>query len=229
MRYDLKNMIDNSNSKKKYDFRDEDFFKDLEKVSEESSYKSRESGAGPIYEVNKPIDGEDLLYNITLDFIETYNGTKKEFQYFDPSSRRNKKLTVDIPKGIKDKQKLRLVGKGMPGLKGGTPGDLYISVNVRNNGIFKFKGDDLYLVHDIPYSTAIFGGIVSITGLEKKLKITVPPNTKDHTLLRLKNQGFYNIKDDVRGNLLIKINIKIPDKINDEQKKLIKSLQYLGL
>ena len=117
----------------------------------------------------------------------------------------------------------------MPGLNGGNPGDLYIIILVKPHHTFKRKSDDLYLIQEIPFTTAILGGEIKVPGFGKDIKINVPPKTKDSTILRIKHQGFYNINSSKRGHLLVKIRIAIPDRINIFQKKLLVPLRNLGL
>jgi len=140
-----------------------------------------------------------------------------------------KTLNVNIPRGIKDDQKLRLKGKGMPGENGGTQGDLYIAIHIRNHPKFERRGEDIYIEQKIPFTTAALGGKIQVSGVENTLNVTVPPGTTDSSLLRLKNQGFYKINSNQRGNLLIKIKIKVPKKLNKNQKELLEKLQIIGV
>ena len=140
-----------------------------------------------------------------------------------------KSLNVNIPRGIKDDQKLRLRGKGMPGENGGAPGDLYIAIHIKNHPRFERRDDDIYVEKEVPFTTAALGGKIQVPGVEKTLNVSVPPGTNDSSLLRLKNQGFFKINSDQRGNLLIKIKITVPNKLNRNQKNLLEKLQNVGL
>ncbi len=174
-------------------------------------------------------DGEDIYREMEISFNESFYGTKRKYYYFNNLTGRRKSLTINIPRGIKDLQKLRLIGKGMPGLNGGNPGDIYIIIHVKPHPMFKRRGDDLYLIQEIPFTTAILGGEIKVSGFRKDMKINVPPKTKDSTILRIKHQGFFNINSGKRGHLLVKIRIAIPDRINVFQKKLLVPLRNLGL
>jgi DnaJ-class molecular chaperone len=136
---------------------------------------------------------------------------------------------VNIPRGIKDDQKLRLKGKGMPGENGGSPGDLYIAIHIRKHSKFERKDDDIYIEQEVPFTTAALGGKIQVNGLENTLNVSVPPGTNDSSLLRLKNQGFYKINSDQRGNLMVKIKIKVPKNLSKKQKELLEKLQLLGV
>jgi DnaJ-class molecular chaperone len=178
---------------------------------------------------NFPREGDDLRYDMEIDFMEAFYGGKKKIQYRDPVSGQMKTLTINIPRGIKDDQKLRLKEKGMSGENGGGPGDLYIAVHIRRHPLFERKDDDIYVEQEVPLTTAVLGGKIQVQGIEKKLNVTVPPGTSDSSLLRLKNQGFYKINSDERGNLMVKIKIKVPQKLNRKQKELLIKLKESGL
>ncbi|MFX0006904.1 MAG: DnaJ C-terminal domain-containing protein [Promethearchaeota archaeon] len=178
---------------------------------------------------NLPREGDDLRYDMEIDFMDAFYGGKKKVQYKDPTTGQMKTLNVNIPRGIKDDQKLRLKGKGMSGENGGVPGDLYIAIHIRKHPKFERRDDDIYIEQEVPYTTATLGGKIQVQGIEKILNVNVPAGTNDSSLLRLKNQGFYKINSDQRGNLLVKIKIKIPGKLNKNQKNLLEKLQTVGL
>ncbi|MHA2325891.1 MAG: DnaJ C-terminal domain-containing protein, partial [Promethearchaeota archaeon] len=129
----------------------------------------------------------------------------------------------------KNDQKLRLKGKGMPGENGGNPGDLYIAIHIKKHPKFERKNDDIYIEKEVPFTTAVLGGKVQVQGIEKSLNVSIPPGTNDSSLLRLKNQGFYKINSEQRGNLLVKIKIEVPKKLNRNQKELLAKLKEVGI
>jgi len=176
-----------------------------------------------------PRDGEDLRYDMEVDFMDAFNGGKKKVQYKDPVSGQVKNISVSIPRGVKDDQKLRLKGKGMPGENGGSPGDLYIAIHIKRHPNFERRDDDIHIELEVPFTTAALGGKVQVQGVEKALSVSIPAGTNDSSLLRLKNQGFYRINSEKRGNLLVKIRIKVPKKLNGSQKELLVKLKELGV
>ena len=178
---------------------------------------------------NLPKEGDDLRYDMEIDFMDAFYGGKKKVQYKDPVSGQMKNLNVNIPRGIKDDQKLRLKGKGMPGENGGSSGDLYIAIHVKKHPNFERKDDDIYIEQEVPFTTAVLGGKIQVKGIEKTLNVSIPPGTNDSSLLRLKNQGFYKINSEQRGNLLVKIKIRVPKKLNRNQKELLVKLQAVGV
>ena len=178
---------------------------------------------------NFPTEGDDLRYDMEIEFMEAFYGGKKKIQYKDPVSGQMKTLTINIPRGIKDDQKLRLKEKGMPGEHGGVPGDLYIAVHIKKHRDFERREDDIYIEKEVPLTTAVLGGKIQVKGIEKTLNVSVPPGTSDSSLLRLKNQGFYKTNSEERGNLLVKIRVKVPQKLSRNQKELLIKLKESGL
>jgi molecular chaperone DnaJ len=212
-----------------------DFFSDLEDIFDVfggGGRKSRRTPGGGFStgrRRNVPQSGQDLKYDMDIDFMDAYYGGKKRIQYRNPSTGTTETVTVKIPKGIKDGQKLRLKGKGMPGSNGGKPGDLYINININDHPVFERKGDDIYVETEIPFTTAVLGGEIKVKGVERTLNVTVPPGTEDATILRLKNQGFPIIRSNEKGNLMVKIKIKVPSRISKKQRELLEQLQKEGL
>ena len=176
-----------------------------------------------------PREGDDLRYDMEIEFMEAYHGGKKKVQYKDPVSGQMNNLSVTIPKGVHNDQKLRLKGKGMPGENGGGPGDLYIAIHVKAHPDFDRTDDDIFVEQEVPFTTAALGGKVQVQGIEKSLSVSIPPGTNDSSLLRLKNQGFFKINSEQRGNLMVKIRIKVPKKVNKTQKELLEKLKAVGV
>lgn len=218
-----------SNKRRSSGFGGFDFFNDLGDIFDVFSNKGRSSRVSSSGFGNRPVEGDDLRYDMEIDFMEAFYGGEKRISYRDPSINQQSTLKVKIPKGIKDQQKLRLKGKGMPGINGGPPGDLYINVNVKPHPIFKIDEDDIYIEKEVPFTTAVLGGKIQVPGIEKPLNVTIPPGTSDGSILRLKNQGFHITGSEERGNELVKITIKIPNKLNKTQKELLEKLRKTGL
>ncbi|MFX1498142.1 MAG: DnaJ C-terminal domain-containing protein [Promethearchaeota archaeon] len=206
-----------------------DFFNDLGDIFDVFSRGGTGSTRARSQSYNYPREGDDLRYDMEINFMDAFHGGKMKIQYKDPISGEIRNLTVNVPKGIKDDQKLRLKGKGMPGENGGSAGDLYIAVHIKPHSIFERREDDLYVEQEIPFSVAALGGKITVPSINNTLTVTVPPGTTDGSTLRLKNQGFSIINSEERGNLLVKIKIKIPEKVNKTQKQLIEKLQAVGL
>lgn len=218
-----------NNGKSRSGFSGSDFFNDLGDIFGRSSSRGGNTRGRSSPFRNVPQEGDDLRYDMEISFMDAFHGGERRIQYKDPTTGQTQTLNVKIPKGIKEDQKLRLKGKGMLGENGGSPGDLYISVHVQNHNIFERRDDDLYVVQEVPFTTAAIGGKIQVPGIEKPLTVTVPKGTNDSSVLRLKNQGFYKINSNERGNLLVEIKIKVPTKLNKTQKELLEKLKETGL
>ncbi len=206
-----------------------DFFNDLGDIFDVFTNRGGSTRARSTRYNNLPREGDDLRYDMEISFMDAFYGGKRKVQYRDPATGVEKTLTVNIPRCIKDDQKLRLKGKGMPGENGGAPGDLYIAIHIAKHPRFERKDDDVYVDVEVPFTTATLGGKIQVPSIEKTLNVTVPPGTNDSSILRLKNQGFYKIRSNERGNLLVKIKIRVPKKINKTQRELIQKLKETGL
>jgi len=206
-----------------------DFFNDLGDIFDVFSNRGTSSRVSSSGFGNRPIEGDDLRYDMEIDFMEAFYGGEKRISYKDPNTNEESTIKVKIPKGIKDQQKLRLKGKGMLGVNGGPPGDLYINVSVKDHSKFKLEGDDIIIEQDVPFTTAVLGGKIQVPGIEKTLSVNVPPGTSDGSILRLKDQGFYKTGLEERGNELVKISIIIPRKLSKTQKQLLEKLKQEGL
>jgi len=206
-----------------------DFFNDLGDIFDVLNQQGRSSRVNTDQYGNRPIEGDDLRYDMEIDLMDAFYGGERRISYRNPASGKQETLKVNIPRGVQDQQKLRLSGKGMPGTNGGAAGDLYINIIIRPDNRFKLEGNDIYIEQEIPFTTAMLGGKIEVPGIEKSISVTVPPLIKDNTILRLKNKGFYKINSEERGNELVKINIKIPRKLSKKQKELLEQLKETNL
>ena len=146
--------------------------------------------------------------------------------------KQTEELTVKIPPGISTGKKLRLAGKGGPGIEGGASGDLYLNITVLSHPIFARDGNDIYLDKAVPYTQAVLGtsiDVPTIDGTTKRIKI--PPGTQNGTKIRMKGYGAPGLKGSgmAKGDQYVKINIEVPRKLNDKQLQLIKKLSEEGL
>jgi DnaJ-class molecular chaperone len=206
-----------------------DFFNDLGDIFDVFNQQGRTSRVRSDHFGSQPIEGDDLRYDMEIDFMDAFYGGERRISYRNPINGKQETLKVKIPRGVKDQQKLRLKGKGMPGTNSGSPGDLYININIRPHEIFQLDGNDVYVEREIPFTTALLGGKIEVPGIEKTISVTVPPLTKDNTILRLRNKGFYKLHSEDRGNQLVKVNIKVPQKLSRKQKELLEQLKETGL
>jgi curved DNA-binding protein len=174
------------------------------------------------------VKGSDLLYELPLSLQEVASGTRKLINLQHQG--RTQKITVKIPKGMITGKKLRLAGKGNPSPYGGPPGDLYIQAKLVADPVFEVQGYDLYLHREIKLSEALLGTTVYVPTLDnKKLSLKIPPGTKPGTKMRMAGNGLPEMEGKSKGDLYVKIKVKIPGQLTAEQKKLIEKLAETGL
>ncbi|MEM3075163.1 MAG: molecular chaperone DnaJ [Candidatus Pacearchaeota archaeon] len=133
-----------------------------------------------------------------------------------------KKIEVKIPKGVHNGSYLRIAGQGEAGYNGGPPGDLYVVIHIKEHPIFDRNENDLFCQTTISLGQAIFGDEIEIPTINGKAKLKIPAGTQSHTIFRLKGQGMPNLHTSKRGDQLVKIIVKIPEKLNEKQKRILK-------
>jgi curved DNA-binding protein len=172
--------------------------------------------------------GSDLVYELPLTLREIATGTSKVISFQHQG--RSENLTVKIPRGLIAGKKLRLAGKGNPSPYGGPAGNLYIKSKVLNDPVFSSEEYDLYLNRDLKLSEAILGTTISVPTInDRQLSLKIPPGTKHETKLRLSGHGLPDMKGSNRGDLYVRIQVQIPQRLNKEQKKIVEKLAAAGL
>ena len=138
--------------------------------------------------------------------------------------RKNVTINVNIPAGVDNDSIIPLRGQGEPGVNGGPAGDMYIVITVRPHQLFKRKGSDLQLEIPISFDQAALGAEITVPTLEEKIKYKVPAGTQPGTRFRIKGKGVPNVRTGRKGDLYIKVNLEIPTKLNEEQRKAIENM-----
>ena len=142
--------------------------------------------------------------------------------------RRTKRYTVKIPAGVKDGTRIKLKGKGEAGFGGAAAGDLYVVTRVEPSKIYERRGDDLIVAVPVPYSTAALGAKVEVPTPEGTVQLKIPAGTEDGKLLRIKGRGAPRLKGSGKGDVLARIKIQVPKKVNKKQRELLEELQRAG-
>jgi curved DNA-binding protein len=165
--------------------------------------------------------GQDYSAEYTLTLEEAYRGTSTLLTLD------TQQLKVNIKAGVKDGQKLRLKGKGGPGVGGGPNGDIIITVHVRPHPVYERKGDDLYREQPVDLYAAVLGGKVNIDLLGgSTLSMSIPAGTQNGKQLRLKGKGMpvYG-KENEHGNLILTIRPHVPETLSEEERSLFEKLR----
>jgi molecular chaperone DnaJ len=142
--------------------------------------------------------------------------------------RRVKRYKVKIPAGVKDGTRIKLKGKGEAGFGGAPAGDLYVITRVEPSKIYERRGDDLIVNVPVPFSTAALGGKVEVPTPDGPVQLTIPSGTEDGKLLRIKGRGVPHLNGQGRGDVLARIRIQVPKKVNKKQREALEALQRAG-
>ncbi len=136
-----------------------------------------------------------------------------------------KKLRINIPPGVDTGTKLRVSGEGNAGLKGGPSGDLYVFIKVKIDNKLKRDGINIYSEISVSYLQAILGDTVSVETVDGKIDLVIPGGTQPNSTLTLENKGVPRLGNPVaRGNHDILIKVKLPTRINDQERELLENL-----
>jgi molecular chaperone DnaJ len=139
------------------------------------------------------------------------------------AERRTRKFQVKIPAGVKDGARIKLAGRGEPGPAGGQPGDLYVRVRVGQHAVFGRKGDNLTVELPVSYPEAALGANVEVPTLNGPVTLKVPAGTPSGKTFRVRGKGAP--KKGGHGDMLVTVNVDVPDKLSREEKQLLKQLQ----
>jgi molecular chaperone DnaJ len=141
--------------------------------------------------------------------------------------RDTKTISVKIPAGVDNGDRIRLTGEGEAGENGGPPGDLYVHVNVQEHAIFKRDGTDLYCDVPISYAMAVLGGELEVPTLDGRVKLKVPPETQSGKLFRLRGKGVKSVRASAKGDLLCRVMVETPVNLTRQQKDLLRDFDRL--
>ena len=142
--------------------------------------------------------------------------------------KKHKTLSVKIPPGVDQDDRIRLTGEGEAGLNGGPTGDLYVVVNLRPHPMFTREGADLHCEMPISFGTAALGGELEIPTLDGHAAIKVPPETQSGQVFRLKNKGIRPVRGSVQGDLYCHVVVETPVKLTARQKELLREFESIN-
>ena len=133
-----------------------------------------------------------------------------------------KTLSVKVPPGVDNGDRIRLSGEGEAGENGGPPGDLYVQMHVKPHAIFERDGSNLHCQVPISVATAALGGELEVPTLNGRVKLKIPGETQTGKMFRLKGKGVKPVRGGAMGDLLCKVVIETPVKLTAKQKELLK-------
>src|SRR3954452_4037879 len=139
-----------------------------------------------------------------------------------------KTLSVKIPAGVDEGDRVRLSGEGEPGVNGGPPGDLYVQVHIKPHPVFQRDHDDLHCEMPISITTAALGGEIEIPTLEGSARIRVPAETQSSKQFRIKSKGIKGVRSQVAGDLFCHVVVETPVQLTSRQRDLLREFEALS-
>ena len=198
------------------------------------------------------INGDDINLDVKISCFEAINGTNKKVNilHTEPCTNCNghkfingsicpkcnglgelsvqKKINVQIPKGVKTGSKVRVPNEGNQGYNGGKNGDLYLNIIVNKNPYYEFDGLNILCTLPITPFEAALGTEISIPAIDGKIRVSIPAGTSSGQKLKIASQGLENKNKTKRGDIIITVQIKIPENITEEEKELYKQLKNIS-
>jgi molecular chaperone DnaJ len=135
--------------------------------------------------------------------------------------KRQKRITLKIPKGVETGSRLRISGKGEGGLRGGPSGDLYVVMHVKSHPIFQRREDDLFCEVPIPFDMLAMGGVIQVPTIDGLAKLKLDAGTETGKVYRLRAKGMPSVDGRGRGDLHVQVVPEVPVKLNSKQKKAL--------
>ncbi|MCB1097680.1 MAG: molecular chaperone DnaJ [Verrucomicrobiae bacterium] len=136
---------------------------------------------------------------------------------------KRERIKLKIPAGISEGSRLRSSGNGDAGMRGGPAGDLFVVIHVREHEVFERDENDLYCEVPVSFATAAVGGELVVPTLNGKASIRVPEGTQNGTLFRLKDKGMPQLNSTRSGDLMVRVQVEVPTKLNRKQKELLEA------
>jgi molecular chaperone DnaJ len=139
--------------------------------------------------------------------------------------KKHKTLSVKIPAGVDEGDRIRLAGEGEHGVNGGPPGDLYVQIHLKKHTVFVREGNDLHCEMPISFTTAALGGEIEIPTLDGAANIKIPSETQSGRIFRLRGKGIKGVRSHGYGDLLCHVIVETPVNLTDRQKELLRELE----
>jgi molecular chaperone DnaJ len=139
-----------------------------------------------------------------------------------------KTLEVYVPAGVDNGSRIRVGGQGYPHRMGGRAGDLFLNLSVKKHRFFRRHDKDIFLDVPVTLGEALLGARIEIPSPDGKVALKIPPGVQSSTSFRFRGKGFPSLRDPVRGDFLVKVNVVLPDKIDNLSRKLVEEFEKLN-
>jgi curved DNA-binding protein len=187
----------------------------------------RRSASGPggqdFYYQARPRHGRDSEHTLQITLYEAFHGATRSLQWEN-----GRKVNAKIPRGVQTGSRVRLKGQGEPGIGGGEPGDLFLTIEVMPDHRFQRKGDDLELSVPVDLFTLLLGGQVTVSGIDRSVRLDIPAETPNGRVFRLRGLGMPRFKNpDQRGDLYVTVEAVLPKNLSKEENELIQQWRHI--
>jgi molecular chaperone DnaJ len=139
--------------------------------------------------------------------------------------KQHKTLSVKIPAGVDEGDRIRLAGEGEHGVNGGPPGDLYVQIHLKPHAVFTRDHNDLHCEMPISFTTAALGGEIEIPTLDGAASIKIPAETQSGRAFRLRGKGIKGVRSHTHGDLMCHVVVETPVNLTERQKELLRELE----
>ena len=172
------------------------------------------------------VKGENIETEINASIDEAFYGLEKKISLRNIDGKL-KTYTVAIPEGIRNEEKIRLIGQGKPGKNGGKNGDLFIKINIEDSSKFRLRGNDIYTDLVITPWEAALGARVNMDSIDEEVKVYIPQGIQSGEKIRIQGKGYKTGKG-TRGDLIGEVKINVPKKLSETEMKLFSKLSEIS-
>ena len=200
-----------------------DFFETLFGGRRRARQSSAGFGQGQQFGQSFSQRGQDIEHEVEISLEEAFYGATRSLQWED-----GRTIEPKIPRGVKTGSKIRLSGKGQPGVGGAADGDLFLRIKVSPNSLYERNGDDLKVSVRIDLFTAMLGGKTTVNTLDRTVSLSIPPETTNDKQFRLRGLGMPKLRQpEERGDLYATVKVLLPNDLSEEERELVAQWQEL--
>ena len=173
----------------------------------------------------QPRRNKDLRVEIAVSLLDTFQDQRKTLSIQTTNGHREN-LEIGVPRGVGHGTQIKYPGLGDTFFNTLPRGDLYVVVHLQQHDKYQVQGLDLVSTLEINCFEAILGSSIEVNTVDNRtLSLQIPPGTQNGTILRIRDEGLYQMHSNVRGNILIRIGVTVPQHLNEHQKDLIRQIQ----
>ena len=168
----------------------------------------------------RPQRGKDVPATVSVPLRDAVEGVTLKV-----SSAGGRKVTARIPAGVADGQKIRIAGKGSPGVNGGEPGDIIVTVHVEPHPVYELRGKDVYVNVPVSFDEAALGAVIDVPTLSgHSVKVKIPAGSSTDKLMRVKGKGLDSGRG-APGNMYVRVKVVVPEKLSRESREAVEAFK----